>query len=108
LSSPRRTAIRLGLAVVLGSATPLLADERQAQNWQEMSPQERGEAYRNYQRFQKMPPEQREKVERNYDRWQQMPPQQKERMRSTYREYREMPPKERRELDRQNDRKHGD
>ena len=59
-----------------------------AQSWQEMSPQERGEAYRNYQRFQKLPPEQRQKVERNYDRWQQLPPQKKSACAPNYRQYR--------------------
>lgn len=99
---------RLGLAFALGYAvlgSPALADDRHAQSWQEMSPKERGEAYRNYQRFQKMPPEQRREVERNYDRWQRMPQQEKERMRSNYRQYREMPRKERRALDRREDRR---
>ncbi|MEB2283918.1 MAG: hypothetical protein B6D46_08450 [Polyangiaceae bacterium UTPRO1] len=89
-----------GSAALLFGAPPALAIDRLAQSWQEMSPQERDEAYRNYQRFQKMPPEQQRRIERNYDRWQQLPPQEKERLRSTYRRYRELPSQQRQDLDR--------
>ena len=89
----RRRRVRWPRCVLLVGATSSVgAATDVAQSWQEMSPQERGEAYRNYQRFQKLPPEQRRKVERNYDRWQQLPPQEKERLRSNYRQYREMKP----------------
>lgn len=104
-----RAALCCGVALLLVAGTSTAGD-RVAQNWQEMSPQERGEAYRNYQRFQKMPPEQRQQIERNYDRWQQMPPQEKERLRSNYRQYREMNPEQRQDLERRSDdrRKHRD
>ena len=112
MSDFRRAATSRGLVFVLGcavllSVSPVRAGQRYAQRWEEMSPQERGEAYRNYQRFQRMPPDQRRQVERNYDRWQQMPPQEKERMRSNYREYRKMPREERRQLDRRQQRGKG-
>ncbi len=71
-----------------------------AQQWDDMSAKERGEARRNYERFQKMPPETRQKVERNYDRWQKLPPNEKERLRSNYQEYQDLPRNERRRLQR--------
>ena len=102
-----RATVWLALLVLADGASPSLGGERLAQSWQELSPQERGEAFRNYQRFQKLPPDKRQQVERNYDRWQQLPPQEKERLRSNYRQYRELNPEERREFQRRDDqRKH--
>jgi hypothetical protein len=106
VTARRAAVLALGILLATGTGTPASADDPGAQRrWQDLSPRERGEAYRNYQRFQKMPPEQRRQVERNYDRWQKLPPQEKERLRSNYRQYREMPPERRRELDRRGERR---
>lgn len=106
-------ARRLSMAVLMASAlafagTAAARDlggcrfaQAQAQGWNDLSPEERGEALRNYQRFQQLRPDQREDVERNYDRWQQMPPQEKERIRGNYQRYRELSPDERRQFQHQ-------
>jgi len=61
-----------------------------AQNWYELSPQERSRALENYRRFQKLPPEKQHSIEEQYNRWQQLPSDEQERIRRNYDRYRGM------------------
>jgi len=61
-----------------------------AQNWYELSPQERSRALENYRRFQKLPPEKQHSIEEQYNRWQQLPSEEQERIRRNYDRYRGM------------------
>jgi hypothetical protein len=95
------------VAVVLASLlTPPAAlraaaqELRFAQRWEDMTPQERDEARRNYDHYRSLSPEQQRAVERNYDRWQQLPDQEKDRIRGNYQRYREMSPEQRHDFQR--------
>lgn len=70
----------------LGSAQPLLV----AQNWYELSPQERSRALENYRRFQKLPPDKQRAIEDKYNRWMELPGEEQERIRRNYDRYRKM------------------
>jgi hypothetical protein len=68
------------------SATPY----RIAQNWQDLSPQERARALENYKRFQKLPPQRRQNLEEKYNHWLELPDEEKDRLRRNYDRYRKM------------------
>ena len=93
-------------AVLVSMLAPAMAEvargdgPRLVQSWDQMSPQERDEARRNYERYRNLPPNQQRAVERNYDRWQQLPPQEKDRLRGNYQRYREMSPEQRQDFQR--------
>lgn len=70
-----------------------------AQNWYELSPQERSRALENYKRFQKLPPEKQRSLEDQYNRWQQLPSEEQERLRRNYNRYRGMNSDQKEEFD---------
>lgn len=71
---------------------------RIAQNWQDLSPQERARALENYKRFQKLPPERRQNLEEKYNHWLELPDEEKDRLRRNYDRYRKMDSDEKEEF----------
>ncbi len=67
-----------------------VAPYRIAQNWQDLSPQDRARALENYKRFQKLPPERRQNLEEKYNHWLELPDEEKDRLRRNYDRYRKM------------------
>src|SRR5215813_13059255 len=61
-----------------------------AQNWQDLSPQERERALENYRRFQKLPPARQKTLEEQYHRWTELPDEEKDRVRRNYDRFRKM------------------
>ncbi len=82
----------LGTLPTQAHAYRVLLDQREliAQNWYELSPQERSRALENYKRFQKLPPERQRGLEEQYNRWQQLPSEEQDRIRRNYNRYRGM------------------
>jgi len=73
------------LVLVLASTT----HAQQGRSWQDLSPAEREQAWRNYQRFETMPPQRRQHLEDRYQRFRQMPPTEQERLRRNYQRWKE-------------------
>ena len=72
------------------AASPLLA-----QNWRELSPEERYETLQNYQQHERLPEDSRRAIEKRYERWQQMSPDERARIRQNYQRLQQLPPQER-------------
>lgn len=71
---------------------------RLAQNWEQLSPQQRSQATQNFQRFQRMPPQSQQQVERRYENFQQMPSSEQDRIRRNFDTYRNMSPDQRQDF----------
>lgn len=61
-----------------------------AQNWKDLSPEERAQALENYKRFKKLPPERRQDLENRYHRWMELPNEEKDRIQRNYKRYQKM------------------
>jgi hypothetical protein len=75
---------------------PARADPpRFAQRWEDLSPQDRDRAMRNYQRYKKLPEDQRRQLDQSYERWRGMNPGDRDRVRRNYQSYRQLDRKQR-------------
>lgn len=59
-----------------------------AQEWNDLSPEDRERALRNYERYQSLSPEKREDVEKRYEKWKRLPSAERDRYRRRYEDYR--------------------
>ena len=75
-----------GILVGPASADP----PRFAQRWEDLSPQDRDRAMRNYQRYKKLPEDQRRQLDQSYERWRGMNPGDRDRVRRNYQSYRQL------------------
>jgi hypothetical protein len=95
----RRVAVAV-IAVVgvssVGAAQP--GSMRFAQNWDDLSPDQRNRALENYQRYKKLPEEKRRSLDRSYDRWRGMDPRNQERVRRNYESYRQLDKQQRKDF----------
>jgi hypothetical protein len=87
-----RTLLLAGCLLVATSALG------QPRSWQDLSPDERARAWRNYQRFEALPPQRRQYLEDRYQRFRAMPPNEQERLRRNYNAYRGFPPDKQRQF----------
>ncbi|MGE5306381.1 MAG: DUF3106 domain-containing protein [Alphaproteobacteria bacterium] len=76
-----------------------------ADNWRNLSPQERENVLRNYQRWQNLAPQDKEHLQEEWQRWRSLPQDQRDRLRKRYDELHKLSPKEQRQLREQYDRK---
>ncbi len=70
-----------------------------SQRWEDLSPQQRRRALRNFRRFQRLSPEQRRTLKQRYRRWRSMPPRERERILRNYERYMRMDPYEKEEFE---------
>lgn len=84
------TVLRAFAAVEHSTPASSVTPYQIAQNWQDLSPQDRARALENYKRFQKLPPERRQNLEEKYNHWLELPNEEKERLRRNYDRYRKM------------------
>lgn len=71
---------------------------RLAQNWDQLSPDQRSRAMENYERFQRMPRQSQQQVERRWQNFQQMPSTEQDRIRRNFDTYRNMSPDQRQDF----------
>jgi hypothetical protein len=69
------------------------------QKWDDLSPDQRQKALKNYQRYKQLPEQDRRSIERSYESWRGMKPSERDQIRQKYNTYRQMSPAQRRELD---------
>ena len=72
----------------LRPAVAMFADFQLAQRWEELSPDDRERALRNYRRYQELPAEKRKDVDKSYEKWKSLPNTDRDRYRRKYEDYR--------------------
>lgn len=95
---PGRSVRACGLGLALLALVPTRALSPSlvlAQNWEELSPDQRSRAMENYERFQRMPRQSQRQVERRWQDFRQMPPSEQDRIRRNFDTYRNMSPDQR-------------
>jgi hypothetical protein len=85
----------LAVATCFAGLTGAAAFPLLAQNWRELSPEERYETLQNYQQHERLPEDSRRAIEKRYQRWQQMSPDERARIRQNYQRLQQLPPQER-------------
>ena len=91
----------LALLLVAGVASVGAAQPRGmrfAQNWDDLSPDQRNRALENYQRYKKLPKERRRSLDESYERWRGMDPNSRERVRKNYESYRQLDKQQRKDF----------
>jgi hypothetical protein len=95
----RRAAVALVAAFGLVSVGAAQAGSmRFAQNWDDLSPDQRNRALENYQRYKKLPPDRRRSLDKSYERWRGMDPNSRERVRRNYESYRQLDKQQRKDF----------
>lgn len=95
-------ACALAMSALPGTAEARGRDrgqQRLAQNWQEMNPQQRQRALENLQRYKSLPESGRQRMDRSYESWQKLDQNERQRVQRNYQKYREMSPDQRRDFE---------
>jgi hypothetical protein len=71
-----------------------------AQTWDQLTPDQRERARRNFEAYRRLPPDRQRDVDRRFDQWQHMGSGEKARVRRNYDSYRQMSPDQRRDFGR--------
>lgn len=88
----RRIVLTLVAIALAGAAAFARGNERR---WQDLTPAEREQAWRNYREYQQLPEERRRFLDRRYDRYRDLPPSERRRLRKNWDRYRELGPRDR-------------
>ena len=81
-------AVPQGTRVSLQPAAAISGAFQLAQHWDDVSPDDREGALRNYRRYQELPAERREDVDKHYEKWKNLPKADRDRYRRKYEDYR--------------------
>ncbi len=91
--------VAAGLLLATPGEARRIQDPRLARSWEELSPEERQRALRNFQRYRSLPESSRKRMDRSYESWQQLDKRERERVQRNYERYRKMSPEERRNFE---------
>jgi hypothetical protein len=98
-----RTLLAVLVAVLLwaapAAARPARGDPRLARNWEELKPDERERALRNFQRYRSLPESSRQRMDRSYESWRKLDKRERDRVQRNYERYQKMTPDERRNFE---------
>jgi hypothetical protein len=61
-----------------------------AESWDDLSPNQRERALKNYQRYMELPPKKRHDIDQHYEKWKKLAPSDQDRFRKKHDEYRGM------------------
>lgn len=94
----RRGAIAVAALLLVASAATAADPKR---GWDDLTPEQREEVWRNFREYQELPPERRQFLDRRYDKYRDLSPAERRRLRKNYDRYRDLPPGERRRFNQQ-------
>src|SRR5438552_17222592 len=95
MSRRAATLILATIAVLVAGTAAAVTPEWLAQNWRDLGPRERYDAWQNYQRHERLPQDRQRDIEKRYEQWQGMSPEEQNRVRQNYQRYQQLPPDER-------------
>jgi hypothetical protein len=85
-------------------ARPAVARMLIAENWRDLSPQQRYRTLQNYWQHEQLPPDRQREIEQRYQRWRGMSPEERSRIQQNYQRFQQLPPQEREQFQRKYDR----
>jgi len=86
--------------VVLAGWLAVVPAVASAQDWRQLSPQQRYDVLRNYWQYERLPEDQQKAVDQGYERWRRMPEDERAKVRENFERLRNLPPDERERFER--------
>jgi len=101
----RHSAGKLLIVITLCTlAGPAVARMLMAEQWRDLSPEQRYRSLQNYWQHEQLPAERQREIEQRYERWRGMSPEERSRIQQNYQRFQQLPPQEREQFQRKYDR----